>query len=192
MLGTGTVIVEGGAPRLQAGGACPFVRCQGEGVESNFHAKLCEKSFPELVEASPSHSAGGLTAATLCGCISEAKGHLDRARILFDRRDLKAARLELTAALKADPGMLEARKLLARVDEYLGDQQDAALQYEAAARLDPADARLRNKARFYRQQVEHRSEPSGKVESLPGGGFSVNAPIGRGRQPQALTPTGKS
>ena len=122
-----------------------------------------------------------LTVAALSGCISESKGHLDRARILFDRRDLKGARLQLTAALKADPGMLEARKMLARVDEYLGDQQDAALQYEAAARLDPADAKLRNKARFYRQQVEHRPEPSGKVESMPGEGLSDNALIGRGR-----------
>ncbi|MGO9063006.1 MAG: hypothetical protein ACLQU2_37430 [Candidatus Binataceae bacterium] len=124
----------------------------------------------------------GLAAATLCGCISESKRHLDRARILFDRRDLKAARLELTAALKADPGMLEAHKLLARVDEYLGDQQDAALEYEAAARLDPADPRLRYKARFYRQKVEHRSEPSGRTEPTPAPahGFFVAAPLGRG------------
>jgi tetratricopeptide (TPR) repeat protein len=113
---------------------------------------------------------GGLAAAifpialalvTFSGCMSESKGHLDRARILFDRRDLKGARLQLTAALRADPDMLEAHKLLARVDEYLGDQQDAASEYEAAARLDPTDPKLRNKARFYRQQVEHRSEPSG-------------------------------
>jgi len=118
--------------------------------------------------------------------MSESKGHLDRARILFDRRDLKGARLQLTAALRADPEMLEAHKLLARVDEYLGDQQDAALEYEAAARLDPTDPKLRNKARFYRQQVEHRSEPSGTAEPTPAHGFSDNALAGRG--PQALTP----
>ncbi len=104
-----------------------------------------------------------LAGAALAGCLSESKRHLDRARILFDRRDLKGARLELTQALKADPDLLEAHKLLARVDEYLGDQQDAALEYEAAARLDPADARLRNKARFYRQQLDRRehSSPAG-------------------------------
>jgi tetratricopeptide (TPR) repeat protein len=118
--------------------------------------------------------------AAFSGCISESKGHLDRARILFERRDLKAARLELTAALKADPEMLEAHKLLARVDEYLGDQQDAALEYEAATRLDPADPKLRNKARFYRQSVEHRSEPSGKAEPTPAHTYSTNALVGRG------------
>jgi Tfp pilus assembly protein PilF len=85
------------------------------------------------------------------GCLSESKRHFDRGRILFERRDLKGARLELTQAIKADPDLLEAHKLLARVDEYLGDQQDAAVEYEAAARLDPGDPRLRNKARFYRR-----------------------------------------
>jgi tetratricopeptide (TPR) repeat protein len=124
--------------------------------------------------------------------MSESKGHLDRARILFDRRDLKGARHELTAALKADPGMLEAHKLLARVAEYLGDQQDAALEYEAAARLDPADPKLRNKARFYRQQVEHRSEPSGKAEPTPRGSLSTNALVGAGRRPQAPDPTSRT
>jgi Tfp pilus assembly protein PilF len=101
-----------------------------------------------------------LAGATLAGCLSESKRHLDRARILFDRRDLKGARHELTQALEADPDLLEAHKLLARVDEYLGDQQDAALEYEAAARLDPGDARLRNKARFYRQQLDRREHSS--------------------------------
>lgn len=109
----------------------------------------------------------GISTLTLSGCISESKRHFDRARILFERRDLKDARLELTQALKADPGMLEAHKLLARVDEYLGDQQDAALEYDAAARLDPADAKLRYKARFYRQKVRDRLEPSGRVDPTP-------------------------
>jgi tetratricopeptide (TPR) repeat protein len=101
-----------------------------------------------------------MAGATLAGCLSESKRHLDRARILFDRRDLKGARLELTQALKDDPDLLEAHKLLARVDEYLGDQQDAALEYEAAARLDPADPRLRNKARFYRRQLDRMEHPA--------------------------------
>lgn len=107
-----------------------------------------------------------LAGAALAGCLSESKRHLDRARILFDRRDLKGARLELTQALKADPDLVEAHKLLARVDEYLGDQQDAALEYEAAARLDPADPRLRNKARFYRRQLD-RMKPSGPDGPTP-------------------------
>ncbi len=94
-----------------------------------------------------------LGAAMLAGCISEPRRHLDRARILFERRDLKGARLELNQAIKADPDLLEAHKLLARVDEYLGDQQDAALEYETAARLDPADPRLRNKSRFYQRKL---------------------------------------
>ncbi len=110
-----------------------------------------------------------LACSALAGCLSESKRHLDRARILFDRRDLKGARLELTQALKADPDLLEAHKLLARVDEYLGDQQDAALEYEAAARLDPGDARLRNKARFYRRQLDRREHPSPPVPAPPRG-----------------------
>src|SRR5579885_2389381 len=110
-----------------------------------------------------------LGAAMLAGCISEPRRHLDRARILFERRDLKGARLELNQAIKADPDLLEAHKLLARVDEYLGDQQDAALEYETAARLDPGDARLRNKARFYRRQLDRREHPSPPVPAPPRG-----------------------
>ncbi len=109
----------------------------------------------------------GLLAAAFSGCITESKRHFDRARILFERRDLRDAKLELLAAIKADPDMLDAHKLLARVDEYLGDQQDAALEYEAAARLDPGDAKLRYKARFYRQKVQGRLEPSGRADPTP-------------------------
>jgi tetratricopeptide (TPR) repeat protein len=94
-----------------------------------------------------------IAAAALCGCISAPKRHLERGRILFERRDLKGARIELNKAIKADPDLLQAHILLARVDEYLGDQHDAAVEYETAARLDPADPRLRNKARFYRRQL---------------------------------------
>jgi tetratricopeptide (TPR) repeat protein len=111
-----------------------------------------------------------IAAAALFGCISEPKRHLERARILFERRDLKGARIELNKALKADPDLLQAHVMLARVDEYLGDQQDAAVQYEAAARLDPADPRLRNKARFYRRQLNGSAAPSGQhgAMSAPG------------------------
>jgi len=105
--------------------------------------------------------------AALTGCLSESKRHLDRARILFERRDLRGAKVELNQAIKADPDMLEAHKLMARVDEYLGDQQDAALEYEAAARLDPADPRLRNKARFYRRQLDRLAEPSSQAGPTP-------------------------
>ncbi|SRR5579875_137298 len=112
-----------------------------------------------------------LAAATaLLGCISAPKRHLERARILFERRDLKAARIELNKAIKADPDLLQAHVMLARVDEYLGDQQDAAVQYETAARLDPADPRLRNKARFYRRQLKGAAAPAdrGGAMSEPG------------------------
>ena len=115
-----------------------------------------------------------LASATLCGCISEARRHLDRARILFDKRDLKAAKLELQGAIQADPNMLDAHKLLARVDEYLGDQQEAASEYEIASQLDPADAKLRNKARFYKQQLEQQFEPTG--EGDPQGRAAANGP----------------
>ena len=116
-----------------------------------------------------------LASAALCGCISEARRHLDKARILFDKRDLKAAKLELQGAIQADPNMLDAHKLLARVDEYLGDQQEAASEYAIASQLDPADAKLRNKARFYKQQLEQQFEPTG--EGDPQGRAGENAPI---------------
>ena len=108
-----------------------------------------------------------LVGGVLAGCLSESKRHFDRARILFERRDLKGAKVELTQAIEADPDLLEAHKLLARVDEYLGDQQDAALEYEAAARLDPADPRVRNKARFYRRQLDQRMDHSGDGGPTP-------------------------
>jgi tetratricopeptide (TPR) repeat protein len=109
----------------------------------------------------------GMLAMAVCGCIPESKRHFDRARILFERRDLRDAKLELLAAIKAEPEMLDAHKLLARVDEYLGDEEDAALEYETAARLDPADPKLRYKARFYRQKVQGRLEPSGRADPTP-------------------------
>lgn len=111
-----------------------------------------------------------LVGAALAGCLPPSKRHIDRARILFERRDLKGAKVELIQAIEADPDLLEAHKLLARVDEYLGDQQDAALEYEAAARLDPADPRLRNKARFYRRQLDRRMEHSGDASPAPAHG----------------------
>ncbi|HKD69021.1 MAG TPA: hypothetical protein VKB84_19410 [Candidatus Binataceae bacterium] len=115
----------------------------------------------------PALIAAAMLGAALTGCLSESKRHLDRARILFERRDLRGAKVELNQAIKADPDMLEAHKLMARVDEYLGDQQDAALEYEAAARLDPADPRLRNKARFYRRQLDRPAEPSSQAGPTP-------------------------
>ena len=108
-----------------------------------------------------------LVGGALAGCLSPSKRHFDRARILFERRDLKGAKVELVQAIEADPDLLEAHKLLARVDEYLGDQQDAALEYEAAARLDPADPRVRNKARFYRRQLDRRMDHSGDAGPTP-------------------------
>jgi tetratricopeptide (TPR) repeat protein len=111
--------------------------------------------------------AASLLAATT-GCLSDSKRHFDRARILFERRDLKGAKMELIQAIKADPDLLEAHKLLARVDEYLGDQQGAAVEYEAAVKLDPADPRLRNKARFYRRQLDQMEEqPPGVTGPTP-------------------------
>jgi tetratricopeptide (TPR) repeat protein len=108
-----------------------------------------------------------LVGGTLAGCLSESKRHFDRARILFERRDLNGAKVELTQAIQADPDLLEAHKLMARVDEYLGDQQDAALEYETAARLDPADPRVRNKARFYRRQLDRRMDHFGDPGPTP-------------------------
>ena len=86
--------------------------------------------------------------------MSKARRHLYAAEDLFEKRDLKGAKLELEEAIKDDPNLLDARKSLAHVSEYLGDEEGAAREYEAASRLDPTDNKLVNKARYYRQMRE--------------------------------------
>ena len=98
-----------------------------------------------------------LAGAALGGCMSKAKRHLYAAEDLFEKRDLKGAKVELQEAIEDDPNLLDAHKSLAHVNEYLGDEEGAAREYEAASRLDPADNKLLNKARYYRQmrELEH-------------------------------------
>ncbi len=85
------------------------------------------------------------------GCQSEGKRHLYAAEDLFEKRDFKGAQKELQEAVKADPNLLDAHKSLAHIDEYLGDEDGAAQEYDAASRLDPTDTKLLAKARYYRQ-----------------------------------------
>jgi Tfp pilus assembly protein PilF len=110
-----------------------------------------------------------IAAAGLGGCMSKAKRHLYAAEDLFEKRDLKGAKLELREAIKDDPGLLDAHKALAHVDEYLGDEEGAAREYEIASRLDPADVKLLNKARYYRQMRELEMSAGKALDDIKAG-----------------------
>jgi tetratricopeptide (TPR) repeat protein len=96
------------------------------------------------------------------GCQSEAKKHLYKAEDLFEKRDLDGAKKELEISIKADPTSLDAHNSLAHIDEALGDQEGAAREYEKASELDPADQKLLEKARLYKQ-LEDLANSSGKA-----------------------------
>jgi len=110
-----------------------------------------------------------IAGAGLGGCMSKAKRHLYAAEDLFEKRDLKGAKLELEAAIKDDPDLLDAHKSLAHVDEYLGDEEGAGREYEAASRLDPADSKVLNKARYYRQMRELENSASKALDDIKAG-----------------------
>jgi Tfp pilus assembly protein PilF len=96
------------------------------------------------------------------GCQSESKKHLYKAEDLFEKRDLDGAKKELELSLKADPNDLDAHKSLAHIDEALGDQEGAAREYMAASALDPADQKLLDKTRLYKQ-LQDLANSSGKA-----------------------------
>ena len=110
-----------------------------------------------------------IAGAGLGGCMSKAKRHLYAAEDLFEKRDLKGAKLELREAIKDDPGLLDAHKSLAHVNEYLGDEEGAAREYEIASRLDPADNKLLNKARYYRQMRELENSAGKALDDIKAG-----------------------
>src|SRR5215469_15925989 len=104
----------------------------------------------------------------LSGCQSESKKHLYKAEDLFEKRDLEGAQKELLLAIKADPNNLDAHKSLAHIDEFLGDQQGAAKEYEAASALDPSDQKIMQKARMYRaiqEQIDNAGKAVDQVKS---------------------------
>jgi len=110
-----------------------------------------------------------MAGAGLSGCMSKAKRHLYAAEDLFEKRDLKGAKLELREAIEADPDLLDAHKSLAHVDEYLGDDQGAEHEYEIASRLDPSDTKLFNKARYYRQMHELENSAGKALDDIKAG-----------------------
>ena len=103
-----------------------------------------------------------LAVPLVSGCQSEAKKHLYAAEDLFEKRDLDGAKKELELSLKADPNDLDAHKSLAHIDEALGDQEGAAREYMAASALDPADQKLLDKTRLYKQ-LQDLANSSGKA-----------------------------
>jgi Tfp pilus assembly protein PilF len=114
-------------------------------------------------------AAAAMAAGGLGGCMSKAKRHLYTAEDLFEKRDLKGAKLELREAIKDDPNLLDAHKSLAHVNEYLGDEEGAAREYEIASRLDPADTKLLNKARYYRQMRELENSAGKALDDIKAG-----------------------
>jgi Tfp pilus assembly protein PilF len=98
----------------------------------------------------------------ISGCQSEAKRHLYKAEDLFEKRDLDGAKKELELSIKADPNNLDAHKSLAHIDEALGDSEGAAREYMAASTLDPADQKLMDKTRLYKQ-LQDLANSSGKA-----------------------------
>ncbi len=104
----------------------------------------------------------------VAGCQSSAKKHLYKAEDLFEKRDLKGAQAELRESIKEDPSLLDAHKSLAHIDEYLGDFDEAAKEYQTASTLDPTDQKLLAKARYYRyvQQLGKQADQAlDKVKS---------------------------
>jgi Tfp pilus assembly protein PilF len=105
----------------------------------------------------------------ISGCQSESKKHLYKAEDLFEKRDLEGAKKELLLAIKADPNNVDAHKSLAHIDEFLGDQQGAAKEYEEASTLDPSDQKILQKARMYRAIQEMIDNASKAVDQVKSG-----------------------
>ena len=105
----------------------------------------------------------------LGGCQSESKKHLYKAEDLFEKRDLEGAQKELQLALQADPNNVDAHKSLAHIDEFLGDQDGAAKEYEAASALDPSDQKIMQKARMYRAIQEMVNNANKAVDQVKSG-----------------------
>jgi tetratricopeptide (TPR) repeat protein len=105
----------------------------------------------------------------LSGCQSESKKHLYKAEDLFEKRDLEGAQKELQLAIQADPNNVDAHKSLAHIDEFLGDQDGAAKEYEAASALDPSDQKIMQKARMYHAIQEMVNNANKAVEQVKSG-----------------------
>ncbi len=105
----------------------------------------------------------------ISGCQSESKKHLYKAEDLFEKRDLEGAKKELQLAIQADPNNVDAHKSLAHIDEFLGDQDGAAKEYEAASALDPSDQKILQKARMYRAIQEMVNNASKAVDQVKSG-----------------------
>jgi tetratricopeptide (TPR) repeat protein len=118
----------------------------------------------------------------LGGCMSKAKKDLIAANDLAKNglsaqhggdaasalNDFKGAQAQLQQAIKEDPDLLDAHKLLAQVDEVLGDEDGAGQEYDNVSRLDPTDSRALGKARYYRQlkQTENSiDEATGEIKA---------------------------
>src|SRR5260370_30608251 len=88
-----------------------------------------------------------IIAPTLGGCMSKAKRHLYTAEDLFEKGDLKGAKVELEESVRLDPDLADAHKSLAVIAEKLGDQEEAGRAYDSVSRLYPGDKVTMGKGR---------------------------------------------
>jgi tetratricopeptide (TPR) repeat protein len=106
---------------------------------------------------------------TTAGCQSSAKKHLYTAEDLFEKRDLKGAQAELREAVKEDPNLTDAHNSLARVDEYLGDTDEAGKEFMIASQQDPTNQKTMAKARYYRYLSQLSKQADSALDTVKSG-----------------------
>ncbi len=79
------------------------------------------------------------------------------------------ARGKLDQAVKLDPKNLNGWKLLAQIDEVLGNDDDAGHDYDEASMLDPTDQKLMAKARAYKQLKELENTSNQALDQIKNG-----------------------
>jgi tetratricopeptide (TPR) repeat protein len=87
-------------------------------------------------------------------------------RLLLEKGDLAAARVELETALAAAPDNILAERSLGECLEALGDLSGARARYEAALALAPADAQLAARLRAIEER-EEEAEPDAVIPVTP-------------------------
>jgi tetratricopeptide (TPR) repeat protein len=110
-----------------------------------------------------------IIAPTLGGCMSKAKRHLYTAEDLFEKGDLKGAKVELEESVRLDPDLADAHKSLAVIAEKLGDQEEAGREYDAVSRLDPEDKSAMGKARYFRQMKQLENSTGKALDDVKAG-----------------------
>ncbi len=86
-----------------------------------------------------------------------------REKLLID------ARGKLAEAVRLDPKNLNGWKLLAQIDEVLGNDDDAGHDFDQASMLDPTDQKMLAKARYYRSLKELENSSNQALDLIKAG-----------------------